>query len=108
MRKERQLLLVALAVCESSAPVFTNMELVSVLESHRGRDKIVRLCTYAAMLLGDSGRGDVHRKLLIISGELGAARMTMRLFDDLSMLLSNFKYGLGSKVGINVGARSNF
>ncbi|XP_022312468.2 peroxisomal membrane protein 11C-like [Crassostrea virginica] len=73
------------------------MELASLLESHRGRDKIVRLCTYAAMLLGDSGRGDVHRKLLIISGELGAARMTMRLFDDLSMLLSNLKYGLGSK-----------
>ncbi|XP_011428653.3 peroxisomal membrane protein 11C [Magallana gigas] len=73
------------------------MDVVRMLESYRGRDKIVRLCTYAAMLLGDSGRGDIHKKLLVISAELGGARMTMRLFDDLSMLFSNLKYGTGSK-----------
>lgn len=68
-----------------------------MLESYQGRDKIVRLCTYAAVLLGDSGRGDIHKKLLMNSAELGGARMTMRLFDDLSIQFSNLQYGAVSK-----------
>ncbi|XP_062621340.1 peroxisomal membrane protein 11C-like [Saccostrea cucullata] len=73
------------------------MELVRMLESYRGRDKIIRLCTYAAMCVGGSGQGNFHKKLLTISAELGGARTTMRLFDDLSMLFSNLKYGTGAQ-----------
>ncbi|XP_048749581.2 peroxisomal membrane protein 11C-like [Ostrea edulis] len=73
------------------------MEIVRVLESYRGRDKIVRLCTYAVMCIGGRGQADFSKRLLAISEGLGRARTTMRLFDDLSMLFKTRSYGTGAQ-----------
>ncbi|KAK3095730.1 hypothetical protein FSP39_018194 [Pinctada imbricata] len=73
------------------------MDVVRLLESHRGRDKIVRLATYACMLLSGNGTGKFHKRMEILVRELGGCRTVLRLFDDLPMLASNYMYGTGSK-----------
>ncbi|XP_077391305.1 peroxisomal membrane protein 11C isoform X2 [Festucalex cinctus] len=52
--------------------------LVRVLESYRGRDKVIRTLCYGSQLLSQ-------------------CRMVLRLFDDLSMLAYSTSYGFGAK-----------
>ncbi|XP_067872189.1 peroxisomal membrane protein 11C [Heterodontus francisci] len=78
------------------------MEAVAdVLESYRGRDRLVRTVCYSTRLLGGlllapgGGRSELGRRLLLVAQELSNCRAALRLFDDLSMYLYSRGYGLG-------------
>lgn len=95
-----------MSVCE----LHTNMEqsvesLVRLLESYRGRDKVIRTVCYGSQLIGGflsrKAEADVasHRlgkSLLLFSAQLSQCRTVLRLFDDLSMLAYSHGYGLGA------------
>ncbi|XP_078054786.1 peroxisomal membrane protein 11C [Mustelus asterias] len=73
----------------------------NVLETYRGRDRLVRTVCYSSRLLGGllvapgGGRPELGRRLLLIARELSNCRAALRLFDDLSMYLYSRGYGLG-------------
>lgn len=90
--------------------------LVALLESYRGRDKIIRTLCYGSQLVGgvltekktppggggssSSSRGAssspaLGQSLLLFSAQLSHCRTVLRLFDDLSMLAYSRSYGLG-------------
>lgn len=80
-------------------------ELVRVLETYRGRDKVIRTVCYGSQLVGGvlSRRPDAEvssrrlgRSLLLLSAQLSQCRTVLRLFDDLSMLAYSHSYGLGA------------
>ncbi|KAJ8311771.1 hypothetical protein KUTeg_011126 [Tegillarca granosa] len=73
------------------------MDIVKVLETYRGRDKIIRTCAYLALWAAGDSTSNAAVKLRTIFTEFGACRSTLRLFDDLPMLAHNLYYGLGSK-----------
>ncbi|GFR98126.1 peroxisomal membrane protein 11C [Elysia marginata] len=71
--------------------------IVSLLETYRGRDRVIRTLTYAAMFMGSNGKTAAQIKWRTVAGELGACRVILRLFDDLPMLLMNLSTGFGLK-----------
>ncbi|XP_075060825.1 peroxisomal membrane protein 11C isoform X1 [Mixophyes fleayi] len=77
--------------------------LVNVLESYRGRDRLMRTLCYSCQLLGGvitlkHGEKKLWGKsLLIVASQLSNCRTVLRLFDDLSMLTYSLQYGLGKK-----------
>ncbi|KXJ14313.1 peroxisomal membrane protein 11C [Exaiptasia diaphana] len=77
------------------------LRVAEVLESYRGRDKILRLASYSSLLVGGSLKNTklqgVGQSLGILSKNLNECRTILRLFDDLSMFLHCRRYGLGSK-----------
>ncbi|KAK1157186.1 peroxisomal membrane protein 11C-like isoform X1 [Acipenser oxyrinchus oxyrinchus] len=76
---------------------------VNILESYRGRDKVVRTLCYGSQLAGGvlcqkaSGRSELGKSLLVFSAQLSQCRTVLRLFDDLSMYAYSRDYGLGAK-----------
>ncbi|XP_052331125.1 peroxisomal membrane protein 11C isoform X1 [Oncorhynchus keta] len=77
--------------------------LVNVLESYRGRDKVIRTLCYGSQLVGGvlsekPGRSTAQlgKSLLLFSAQLSHCRTVLRLFDDLSMLTYSQSYGLGA------------
>ncbi|XP_044056487.1 peroxisomal membrane protein 11C [Siniperca chuatsi] len=79
--------------------------LVRLLESYRGRDKVIRTVCYGSQLAGGllsrKAETDVssHRfgkSLLLFSAQLSHCRTVLRLFDDLSMLAYSRSYGMGA------------
>lgn len=80
--------------------------LVRLLESYRGRDKVIRTLCYGSQLVGGAlSRGvelngsssqQLGKRLLLFSAQLSHCRTVLRLFDDLSMLAYSHSYGLGS------------
>ena len=77
-------------------------ELVRVLETYRGRDKVMRLISYVCTLLGGSIQHtrfvQVAQKFFRVSDALSECRVVLRLFDDLAMLSYTLSYGLGKQV----------
>ncbi|XP_053321706.1 peroxisomal membrane protein 11C [Spea bombifrons] len=77
--------------------------LINVLESYRGRDRLMRTLCYSCQLLGglmtqkNGARPNFGKSLLIVASQLSHCRTVLRLFDDLSMLAYSMKYGLGKK-----------
>ncbi|KAF7656309.1 hypothetical protein LDENG_00043720 [Lucifuga dentata] len=79
--------------------------LVSLLESYRGRDKVIRTVCYGSQLVGGLlSRGTeaeassrLGKSLLLFSAQLSHCRTVLRLFDDLSMLAYSHSYGLGAE-----------
>ncbi|XP_065278049.1 peroxisomal membrane protein 11C isoform X2 [Emys orbicularis] len=77
--------------------------LVSVLESYRGRDRVIRTLCYGCQLAGgvlarkSPTESEMGRKLLAVSAQLSHCRTVLRLFDDLAMLAYSRQYGLGAK-----------
>ncbi|XP_015280150.1 PREDICTED: peroxisomal membrane protein 11C isoform X2 [Gekko japonicus] len=77
--------------------------LVSVLETYRGRDRVVRTLCYGCQLAGgalarkDPARAPVGGSLLALAEQLSHCRTVLRLFDDLAMLTYSCQYGLGAK-----------
>nr|XP_060640844.1 peroxisomal membrane protein 11C [Anolis sagrei ordinatus] len=73
--------------------------LVALLETYRGRDRVVRALCYACQLGGGTllSRADsaLGRSLLALSAQLSHCRTVLRLFDDLSMWDYSRQYGLG-------------
>ncbi|XP_047231421.1 peroxisomal membrane protein 11C [Girardinichthys multiradiatus] len=79
--------------------------LVRVLESYRGRDKIIRTVCYGSQLVGgaltqkaeaDASSQRLGKSLLLFSAQLSHCRTVLRLFDDLSMLAYSHSYGFGT------------
>lgn len=73
------------------------MDLLKVLESYRGKDRIIRLSSYILMLLGGRGNTPLQMKFRKISSELSGCRVVLRLFDDFAMLAFNLPKGFGFK-----------
>ncbi|NWZ10806.1 PX11C protein, partial [Agelaius phoeniceus] len=71
--------------------------LVAALETHRGRDRAVRVLSYGCQLAGAAlpGPGGLPGGLLAASAQLSSCRTALRLFDDLAMLRHSCSYGLG-------------
>ncbi|KAJ1085528.1 hypothetical protein NDU88_005658 [Pleurodeles waltl] len=75
--------------------------LVELLESYRGRDRLIRTLCYGCQLVGGvlvqtSGRRHEYgRSLLAVASQLSHCRTVLRLFDDLSMFAYSKQYGLG-------------
>ncbi|XP_054459089.1 peroxisomal membrane protein 11C [Anoplopoma fimbria] len=78
--------------------------LVRLLESYRGRDKVIRTVCYGSQLVGgvlsqkaetDVSSHRLGKRLLLFSAQLSHCRTVLRLFDDLSMLAYSHSYGLG-------------
>ncbi|XP_038164319.1 peroxisomal membrane protein 11C [Cyprinodon tularosa] len=79
--------------------------LVQLLESYRGRDKLIRTVCYGSQLVGgvltrkavaDASSQQLGKRLLLFSAQLSHCRTVLRLFDDLSMLAYSHSYGLGA------------
>ncbi|KAM4710217.1 peroxisomal membrane protein 11C [Discoglossus pictus] len=76
---------------------------VNVLESYRGRDRVMRTLCYSCQLLGgmltqkSKSKQDWGKSLLIVASQLSHCRTVLRLFDDLAMLAYSKQYGLGKK-----------
>ncbi|KAL1023252.1 hypothetical protein UPYG_G00038310 [Umbra pygmaea] len=77
--------------------------LVNVLESYRGRDKVIRTMCYGSQLIGGIlseklglSSAVLGKRLLLFSAQLSHCRTVLRLFDDLSMLAYSQSYGLGA------------
>ncbi|XP_036970507.1 peroxisomal membrane protein 11C isoform X1 [Acanthopagrus latus] len=80
--------------------------LVKVLESYRGRDKVIRTVCYGSQLVGgvlsrkaeaDVSSQQLGKRLLLFSAQLSQCRTVLRLFDDLSMLAYSHSYGTGTE-----------
>ncbi|KAM3620136.1 uncharacterized protein V6R79_018715 [Siganus canaliculatus] len=80
--------------------------LVRVLESYRGRDKVIRAACYGSQLVGgvlsrkpdtDVSSHKLGKSLLLFSAQLSHCRTVLRLFDDLSMLAYSHSYGMGAE-----------
>ncbi|XP_064187582.1 peroxisomal membrane protein 11C isoform X2 [Anguilla rostrata] len=75
--------------------------LITVLESYRGRDKVIRTLCYGSQLVGGvisqktAGSSEMGKSLLLFSAQLSHCRTVLRLFDDLSMFAYSRSYGLG-------------
>lgn len=78
--------------------------LVKLLESYRGRDKVIRTVCYGSQLVGgvlsrkaetDVSSQRLGKSLLLFSAQLSHCRTVLRLFDDLSMLAYSHSYGMG-------------
>lgn len=61
-------------------------EVVEVLESYRGREKALRTLQYGLLFITSAARHSKRATLEAISSQIGAVRIILRLFDDLSML----------------------
>ncbi|XP_054909017.1 peroxisomal membrane protein 11C [Poeciliopsis prolifica] len=80
--------------------------LVRLLETYRGRDKVIRTFCYGSQLVGgaltrkataaDVSSQRLGKSLLLFSAQLSHCRTVLRLFDDLSMLAYSHSYGLGA------------
>ncbi|XP_068775693.1 peroxisomal membrane protein 11C [Struthio camelus] len=77
--------------------------LVAVLESYRGRDRVIRALGYGCQLAGGAlaatraAPAGLPGSLLAVSAQLSHCRTVLRLFDDLAMLSYSRGYGLGPK-----------
>ncbi|XP_054861046.1 peroxisomal membrane protein 11C-like [Amphiprion ocellaris] len=80
--------------------------LVRLLESYRGRDKVIRTLCYSSQLVGgalsrkaetNASSQQLGKSLLLFSAQLSHCRTVLRLFDDLSMLAYSHSYGLGAE-----------
>ncbi|XP_053179118.1 peroxisomal membrane protein 11C [Scomber japonicus] len=80
--------------------------LVRLLESYRGRDKVIRTMCYGSQLVGgvlsrkaeaDVSSRQLGKSLLLFSAQLSHCRTVLRLFDDLSMLAYSHGYGFGAE-----------
>ncbi|XP_077573762.1 peroxisomal membrane protein 11C [Stigmatopora nigra] len=80
--------------------------LVRLLESYRGRDKVIRTFCYGSQLIGgilsrkeeaDVSSHNLGKSLLLFSAQLSHCRTVLRLFDDVSMLAYSHSYGFGSQ-----------
>ncbi|KAI3368208.1 hypothetical protein L3Q82_007934 [Scortum barcoo] len=80
--------------------------LVRLLESYRGRDKVIRTVCYGSQLVGgllsrkaetDVSSRRLGKSLLLFSAQLSHCRTVLRLFDDLSMLAYSRSYGMGAE-----------
>ena len=74
-----------------------------VLETYRGREKLMRFLQYASFLASGgmpkvSGKSS-GEKFRIFAEAIGECRTVLRLFDDAAMISYALSYGTGEEVG---------
>ncbi|XP_023012812.1 peroxisomal membrane protein 11C [Leptinotarsa decemlineata] len=73
-------------------------EICLLLETYKGRDKILRTLSYLSKLGGGlHNNEEFAQKMLLFGKKMSEARATLRLFDDIPMLKYTLEYGLGKK-----------
>lgn len=71
-------------------------EISSILETYRGRDKILRTLCYLSRLLGELQKNpELAKKFNIFGSQMSATRTAIRLLDDIPVLRNNILYKLG-------------
>jgi len=71
-------------------------ETCSILETYKGRDKIIRTLCYLSRLIGElQSDPELRKKLSTFGSQMSATRTTLRLFDDALVLRNTIQYGLG-------------
>ena len=82
----------------------------SVLETYRGREKLMRILQYASFLasggLQQLSRESSGEKFRIFAEAISECRTVLRLFDDAAMFSYARSYGTGKQVGKSVGRQS--
>ncbi|XP_078037824.1 peroxisomal biogenesis factor 11c [Augochlora pura] len=76
-----------------------DIELLSrYLETYSGRDKLLKTLSYMAKLatLGTTSK-ETEKKFKILSSQLSACRVTLRLLDDIPVIHYAMSYGWGKK-----------
>lgn len=68
------------------------------LETHSGRDKILKTLSYTAKLLTVCSSKSVEKKLITFGSQMSKCRVMLRLLDDLPRLTDLIQYGWGKKV----------
>ena len=65
--------------------------IAKILSNSNGKDKVIRLISYAAMVIGSSRMASKSLKssLSIIASQMSYARVLTRLLDDIPMLKYN-------------------
>ena len=72
---------------------------VEILESYRGREKIMRLIQYSSYLIsGGLPQGKLADRFLTVAEAMGECRTILRLFDGFAMFVCTRSFGLGRKV----------
>ncbi|KAH0814513.1 hypothetical protein GEV33_008281 [Tenebrio molitor] len=73
-------------------------EICALLDTYKGRDKILRTLCYSTKLIGGVHSNKVlAEKFLLFSKHMSNTRATLRLLDDLPMLKYNLEYGFGKE-----------
>ncbi|KAJ3641217.1 hypothetical protein Zmor_027732 [Zophobas morio] len=73
-------------------------EICVLLDSYKGRDKILRTLCYSTKLIGGASSNKLlTEKMLKFSKIMSATRTTLRLLDDFPMLKYNLEYGFGKE-----------
>ncbi|CAG9768901.1 unnamed protein product [Ceutorhynchus assimilis] len=78
--------------------VFMNIldETCAILETYKGRDKVIRTLCYLSRLLGElQSDSELQKKFNIFGSSMSGTRTTLRLFDDILVLRNNLQYGFG-------------
>jgi peroxin-11C len=74
-------------------------EICALLDTYKGRDKILRTLCYSTKLIGGvHSNKALAEKFLLFSKHMSNTRATLRLLDDLPMLKYNLEYGFGKEV----------
>lgn len=78
------------------ATMFALNEICDVLDTYKGRDKVLRTLCYSAKLIGGlTSNPKFGKRMLTFSSQMSGTRAVLRLLDDLPMLKYNIEYGLG-------------
>lgn len=71
-------------------------ETCAILETYKGRDKVLRTLCYLSRLVGElQNNPELAKKLNTFGSQMSATRTTLRLFDDLPALKNNIQYAFG-------------
>lgn len=85
--------------------------LASVLETYRGREKLMRILQYASFLasggLQKLSRESSGEKFRIFAEAISECRTVLRLFDDAAMFSYARNYGTGKQVGNSKNIKSS-
>ncbi|XP_066150788.1 peroxisomal membrane protein 11C-like isoform X1 [Euwallacea fornicatus] len=67
-----------------------------LLETYKGRDKIIRTLCYLSRLLGElQNDPELRKKFSTFGSQMSATRTTLRLFDDALVLRNTLQYRFG-------------
>ncbi|KAL1509483.1 hypothetical protein ABEB36_004208 [Hypothenemus hampei] len=71
-------------------------ETCTLLETYKGRDKVIRTLCYLSRLIGElQSNPELQKKFATFGSQMSATRTTLRLFDDVLVLKNSIQYGFG-------------
>ncbi|XP_022919594.2 peroxisomal membrane protein 11C [Onthophagus taurus] len=80
-------------------------EICTLLETYKGRDKVLRTICYSTKLIGGLSKDPIlQKRMQVVSSQMSQTRLILRLLDDLPMLQYTLEYGLGKGENDNLMA----